>query len=51
MNLESIINQVEHCILGSKNERLTLVLKNGDKIVVFGKKTVVEVFYLINGRS
>ena len=42
---------IEHCILGSKNERLTLILKNGDKIVVLGKKTVVEVFYLINGRS
>lgn len=50
MNLIEIFNTAESCVLGSLNKKLTIIFKNGDKVVITGRETVKMIYELINGK-
>ena len=50
MDMKDILNNAKHCILGSGNRKLTIIMKSGDKIVITGKETVLAMYEYINGK-
>jgi len=48
--IEILSNEAVECRIGSLNRKLTVIFKNGDKIIVHGKDIVKNLFYIINGK-
>jgi hypothetical protein len=48
--IEILLNDAIECRIGGLNRKLTVILKNGDKIIVHGKEIVRNLFYMINGK-